>query len=358
MADETIYFATNRGEVKNAEGATTGFTEALNPVSPVYLRFGSADVSPPGRGRADWAVKQLHVAPESIPGVTPGAEDHPAVRGSQAVFGALRQALVTAGKAKGGVDLILLLHGYASTFEGALERAAEIKRAYATKRRAVEVAVFCWPSDGALTPLIAYKSDRDDARASAKAVARALLFFFDYLRKLSAEEMCQARLNLVAHSMGNYVLRNAVQAILSEFGGRRLPRAFTNIFLMAADEDDDALADPLKLARLPEMAEAVHVYFSTSDRALTISDLTKGNPDRLGTAGPRTLTSLPQKVTLVDCGGVCSTTPIADANHQYYRKRPEVVADVCAVLDGTRPEAVAGRTWVPARGAFVIAEKA
>jgi len=33
------------------------------------------------------------------------------------------------------------------------------------------------------------------------------------------------------------------------------------------------------------------------------------------------------------------------------------VADVCAVLDGTRPEAIPGRAWVPARGAFVVAAK-
>jgi hypothetical protein len=152
--------------------------------------------------------------------------------------------------------------------------------------------------------------------------------------------MCQARLNLLAHSMGNYVLRNAVQAIISEFGGKRLPRAFTHIFLMAADmaadEDDDALNDTDKLARLPEMAEAVHVYFAANDRALSISDITKGNPDRLGSAGPHTLTNLPQKITLIDCDQVCETT-LLDANHQYYRKRPEVLADICAVLDGTRP---------------------
>ena len=356
MANETIYFATNRDELKNAQGITIGFGDKLNPVSPAYLRFGAAEVAPPTKKNPDWSVQSVQIAPESIPGVTTDDPSAQKLLGSAAVFEALRQRLITAGSAKGGVDLILLLHGYASSFDNALARAAEIKRAYAAKQRAVEVAVFCWPSDGSLTPLIAYKSDRDDARSSAKAVARALLFFFDYLRRLTADQMCQARLNLLAHSMGNYVLRNAVQAIISEFGGKRLPRAFTHIFLMAADEDDDALNDTDKLARLPEMAEAVHVYFAASDRALSISDVTKGNPDRLGSAGPHTLTNLPQKITLIDCDQVCETT-LLDANHQYYRKRPEVLADICAVLDGTRPEAIPGRVWVPARGAFVVAAK-
>lgn len=354
MPDETVYFATNRDEIRNAEGITIGFGDSLNPVSPAYLRFGSADVTPPGRKNADWAVSTVRPAPEVIPGVTTSDADAEKLLGSQAVFEELRQKLLVAGKAKGGVDLILLIHGYASSFHNALERAAEIKRAYATRQRAVEVAVFSWPSDGSLTPLIAYKSDRDDARNSAKAVARALLFFFDYLNKIATADMCNARLHLLAHSMGNYVLRQALQAMLSEFGGRRLPRAFRNIFLCAADEDDDALGDPLKLGRLPEMAEAVQLYFAASDRALTISDTTKGNPDRLGSAGPRTLTGLPQKITLIDCDNVCETTTF-EGNHQYYRKRPEVVADIRAVLDGTRPENVPGRIWVPARGAFVVA---
>jgi len=265
MANETIYFATNRDELKNAQGITIGFGDKLNPVSPAYLRFGAAEVAPPTKKNADWSVQSVQIAPESIPGVTTDDPNGQKLLGSAAVFEALRQRLITAGSAKGGVDLVLLLHGY-------------------------------------------------------------------------------------------YVLRNAVQAIISEFGGKRLPRAFTHIFLMAADEDDDALNDPTKLARLPEMAEAVHVYFAANDRALSISDITKGNPDRLGSAGPHTLTNLPQKITLIDCDQVCETT-LLDANHQYYRKRPEVLADICAVLDGTRPEAIPGRVWVPARGAFVVAAK-
>jgi len=33
------------------------------------------------------------------------------------------------------------------------------------------------------------------------------------------------------------------------------------------------------------------------------------------------------------------------------------VADICAVLDGARPEAIRGRAWLPARGAFVVAAR-
>ncbi|MCW5747854.1 MAG: alpha/beta hydrolase, partial [Alphaproteobacteria bacterium] len=88
--------------------------------------------------------------------------------------------------------------------------------------------------------------------------------------------------------------------------------------------------------------------------ALAISDITKGNPDRLGATGPRTLTSLPHKVTLVDCTLVSDTDSLTDARHQYYRKRAEVLADVRQVLAGKAPEEVSHREWIPARNCFRI----
>ncbi|MFN6954693.1 MAG: alpha/beta hydrolase [Acetobacteraceae bacterium] len=342
----TVHFATNREELPDPE-APTGFGPALNHRSPLWLRYGAAEMAPQKKGNA-FGIRELRVAPENIPGVTDGGGAERKL-GSTAVFDGLRERLV-AGKA----DLVLLLHGYACDFATALSNAAELKTKWGTKARPIETAVFSWPADGKIVPWIAYASDRDDARSSAKAVARALLRFLAYLREIDRNEWCNANIHLVAHSMGNYVLRNAVQAMISDLGGRPLPRVFKTIFLMAADEDNDALEDPKKLARLPELGESVQVYFARNDRALTISDVTKGNPDRLGSTGPRTLTSLPQKVTLVDCAEVSDTSPISDARHQYYRKRAEVLADIRAVLAGTAPEDVPGREWIAARSCFRI----
>lgn len=348
MPVTTVHFATNREETRDGE-AITGFGRALNPISPLWLRYGAADMASAGRRKpAEFALQDLRVAPESIPGVTPGSEQP--LLGSALVFEGLRQRLV-----ENKADLVLMLHGFACTFENALANAAEIKTGWGTARQPLETAIFSWPADGEVTPFIKYASDRDDARSSAKAVARALLRFVEYVRALPPEEWCGRQVHLVAHSMGNYMLRNALQAMLSDFGHRALPRVFKNIFLMAADEDDDAFECDPKLKRLPELAEAVHVYFARNDRALTVSDLTKGNPDRLGSTGPRTLTALPHKVVLVDCQRVSSTT-LTDAGHQYYRKRAEVIADIRQVLAGKAPEEVSGRDWIPSRRCFQIRE--
>jgi esterase/lipase superfamily enzyme len=357
MAATRVYFATNREEVMAGE-VVTGFGPALNPKSPLWLRYGAVGMEKARKGNA-YRIADLFVAPENIPN-TPGAADEVVLRGSDAVYEGLRRQLVAQ---KGRADVVLMLHGYACEFENSMSNAAEIKEALSTAAKPLEVAMFSWPADGAIVPFISYASDRDDARSSAKAIARALQRFLAYLAELERrvragemkpEELCRANIHLIAHSMGNYALRNALQALISDYGGRTMPRVFKTIFLMAADEDNDAFEHDTKLARLPELAEQVCVYFARNDGALVISDVSKGNPDRLGATGPRTLTSLPQKVTLIDCTDVSVTRPLTDANHQYYRKRAEVQADMRQVIAGLRPEAIANREWVAARNCFRI----
>ncbi|WP_439578610.1 alpha/beta hydrolase [Elioraea sp.] len=347
MATTLVHFATNREELFEGE-EVVGFGPRLNPKSPLWLRYGAAEMAPPKKRSAPFGLAGIRVAPEQIPGVTAEAGGAP-VFGSDAVFEGLRLRLI-----ENDADLLLMLHGYACDFGCALSNAAELKTQWSTKATPLETAIFAWPADGKIVPWLSYASDRDDARSSAKAVARSLHRLMAYLRALPSKDWCRADIHLVAHSMGNYMLRNALQALVSDLGGRPLPRLFKTIFLMAADEDSDAFEDPKKFARLPELAESVQVYFARNDRALMISDLSKGNPDRLGTTGPRTLTALPQKVTLVDCTEVSETSPVSDANHQYYRKRAEVLADVRQVLAGAAPEQVSGREWVPARSCFRI----
>jgi esterase/lipase superfamily enzyme len=133
----------------------------------------------------------------------------------------------------------------------------------------------------------------------------------------------------------------------------RLPRIFANVFLMAADEDDDALNLDHKLAPLDRLAAAVHVYYARTDRALCISDLTKGNPDRLGSAGPRDRGRLGDRIVCVDCSDV-AWTGMGDADHQYWRARHEVIQDARSVLAGLAADAVPGRRWSPSDRSYRI----
>jgi esterase/lipase superfamily enzyme len=342
----TVYYATNRNETGTA--AKPSFGPKFHAKGPQYLRFGSAEVEPPTKPGGDYKVKSVYLAPESIPTDT-SKKGTKTVLGSREIFDDLRKTM-KAQKA----DLILLIHGFSCDFTTVLGRGAQLKHEYAVPGRPIEVAVFSWPADGEMVPWISYYQDRDDAKASGAAIARAFLKLLDYFRDIKPDQYCWQHLHLVAHSMGNYALRHALQNVISQYAGKTLPRVFQNIFLMAADEDNDALELDFKMARLPELGEAVHVYYSATDEALSISDRTKGNPDRLGSTGPRTLTNLPHKITLVDCRNVDGTGSISDSNHQYYRKRPEVIADIRQVLAGVPPDKVVNREYVPDKRSYRI----
>jgi len=167
--------------------------------------------------------------------------------------------------------------------------------------------------------------------------------------------------------MGNYVLRNALQALM------RLPDAaaaisgdvrtmcslgadapdpsvlrqtFDKIVLAAADEDADAFDDPTKLKYLPRLGQSVTVYHSGKDWVLnTLSAVTKFNGPRLGSDGPDNMGSISDKVSAVDVSDVISFEEEPE-NHQYYRVFPSVRDDIVAVLKGTPQSQVPNRTPV------------
>ena len=177
-------------------------------------------------------------------GATPAEEieDRTQIKEEESLFGSkLTFEQVRKKMVKHRRDTVIFIHGYNVSFKEALTAAAKLKRNFRshTDGRGINVFLFTWPSDGSMTPFLAYASDRKDALASGPAFARGFLKLADFLRGATPAEECRERIHLVAHSMGNYVLRHAVQEIVSHSPGRP-PRAFDQIFLLAADEDDDA----------------------------------------------------------------------------------------------------------------------
>ena len=334
-----VFFATNRDPVSKKDGH---FGERFHPDGPMFFRVGSASLDKVSNDADDgYRVRSVKVFDEKL-----GAEGQEVKRllGSSKLFSDLRRDMMKDKK-----DVVVLLHGFANTFESSLQRAAQIKQAYLIDppdggpSYEPHVVVFSWPSNGRTTPPWEYHSDRDDAAASGVAMARFMMRLLDFL---SNKGLCEQRIHLVAHSMGNWALRHAVQGIIALFAHAHLPTIFANALLMCADEDEDTFEDVNKLARLTELARSISVYHSRGDKALIISDTTKFNPDRLGSGGPRTFSGLSTRIVAIDCSEV-DFTELSHANHQYYRLRAELHADVRAVLSGRfRPEQVPHRVIV------------
>lgn len=326
-----VFFATNR-DMRGSKDAP-GFGSGFSKKGPSDVRFGWAEVTGPNLDQME-----ITVASERLGG-------RGSKLGSKETFAAVKHKME-----KHSRDTVVFLHGYANSFRSALSHAALLKQTY--DAIPFNMVLFSWPSDGQMIPYASYYSDRDDARASEAAIARTFLKLNEFLTGVSAEEECGQRLHLMAHSMGNYALRNGLQGIRAILGDD-LPRVFDNIFLFAADEDDNAFEHDHKLRLLPRIGRLVNVYHRRDDRALLVSDITKANPDRLGSDGPRLIDNLPRKVIVLNCRGVSSDGK--DRNrHDGHRYSPEVIADINDVLRGIPPEDIAGREFSAGSRAYRI----
>lgn len=389
-----VYFATNRAHEGEDRFRPTGYGKRFSSDGMENLRFGhvsfeaddaevqrllAADKAHTGAGDGEALQdyfsqcvaqsQRIEAYVESIPSGSVSEKAQADVKlGSAAMFDELRQDMAA------GRDMLVFIHGYNVSWAEAVGSAAALEAMLNNPAaggsgplQPLRVVLFTWPSNGQALPFVSYKSDRSDAVASGGAVGRALLKMRDFLhglgreRRLGAVEMarererlaaqglrdseldravaqfeatqlCGQKLHLLAHSMGNYVLQNALDRVWDNSPGSALPRLFDHVFLCAADVDDNVLEPGQPMERLHQLSNRVWVYHNANDRALTVSDYTKGNPDRLGQRGAARPQQLHQKVAQVDCAPLVTGL----TQHSYYANG-RVNRDIRLALQGLDP---------------------
>lgn len=365
-----IFFASNRDVRHETSASGKVFGDRFNADGPQCFRVGEAEVDLKGsdpKDDGDWTVGRTKLYSETLD----DDQDEGAKLGSARLFDEMRKVLKEQDK-----DVIIFLHGFANSFQNSVQRAAALEELYASEEQDVMVFLFSWPSNGRVQPAWNYFSDREDAEASGIAMGRTLMRLVEFLAELRAEDhkvmlearragevpdrdelkQCTRRLHVVAHSMGNWALRSALLKF-AQLNGGKVARVMDCVFLMAADEDNDALEDTMKLKRLEELANRIHVYHASDDVALTISDKTKGMPDRLGSDGPRNLDNVSERVIAIDCEDI-SETKLSHGRHQYYRLRDEALRDIRATLSGTPQTERKGRQIIrPGRSWRLLPDK-
>jgi esterase/lipase superfamily enzyme len=363
MKNYSIYYATNRGHIGDNRWRPQGYGKHFSSDGRENLRFGSLQL------RADEKEVAKHLAANVgklgagdgeklagyFSGLAPGATINafrenlsPSVAdekqdlkkfGSEKFFWELQDDMLKS------TDVLVFIHGYNVSWEHAVGSALALqemlnKPGVGDKTQRTAVVLFTWPSDGSMFPYRAYKSDRSDARDSGFAVGRAVLKLRDYLVRLreaalkKEAKLCEQDIHLLCHSMGNYVLENALHRIIQFTPSPVLPRIFGHIFHCAADVDDTVLEENAPMGRLHELGESITVYYNRDDKALLISDVTKSNPTRLGTSGAARPFKLHNKIHQVDC------TPVASGlvQHSYFLSG-NVNADIRYSIDGVGHEA-------------------
>lgn len=235
-------------------------------------------------------------------------------------------------------NLVFFVHGFNNTPEEMLNRAHNFSVKYK-----VEVIPFCWPANGGglggVKGALSYKSDKRDALASAGALDRCLEKISNYLREFNksfldelkselskreneseaammrlydrmAKRSCPFTVNLVCHSMGNYLFKHLLKS--STYHGNRL--MFDNVVLVAADTNNK---EHRSWVDRINCRNRIYITINEDDKALKISRVKSGE-EQQARLGHYTHDLYSQKAKYVDF------TDIGEVgrSHAYFEGKP------------------------------------
>ena len=343
MAKAILYFATNRRHEGDDRWNPSGYGIEPSEDGTENLRFGRVTLNYDKRealkhlqkdcgfGNGDGQGLADYLHSQSSSGVIKAFEEKldnkkADIRQAKSKFGSTRTYRELRKAMENETDILIFIHGFNVSWWEAVASALSLELMLNHNSdaqhtgRPVKVVLFSWPSDGKTIPWYSYFSDRSDARGSGAAVGRGFLKLRDYLVEVrrdsfqNGENLCSRSIHLLCHSMGNYVLQNALHRTEKFSTGGKPPRIFDQIFLCAPDVADDVFESGEPMRRLPEMCQNATIYHNRGDLAMPVSDFTKGNTDRLGWRGANRPADLDGRVHQVDCSSIVTGL----IEHSYY----------------------------------------
>ncbi|MEL6120419.1 MAG: alpha/beta hydrolase [Pseudomonadota bacterium] len=334
FTDITAYFATNRN--RKSDGT---YGNRFYEGDARLIRAGEAALSK-NAAQGTWNLDEVTTYPERS---RAASEDDRAERewvtlGSSSAFGNMRASGISGETS----DILIYLHGAGNSFESSSETLGQMIDLYSQDGAQLCPFFFTYPANGKSDP-VNYFADRDDASISGPAMARAFGKLVDFLINKRLEERCSQRIHLLAHSLGNFALRKAVEAIFSNTAHRPV-RLFDTVFLAHADDDEDTLNHPGKMRNLTRLTDKIVVYFDGTDKLLRLSDTV--HLDRLGQKGPNPHPGALVngcEIAAVDCELTAFDLAPDRQRHRHFLQSSAVVNDIRAVIHGNPTE---GRTPV------------
>lgn len=223
-------------------------------------------------------------------------------------------------------QLLVYIHGFSNLPEAVFEGASQLQALCdAQKKNELLVLPVVWPCDDDLGVVKDYWDDQKAADASAFSLARVLGHFMTWredAQRNPQDDPCLKRINVLAHSMGNRVLRETLRVWAYYDLPAGVPLLFRNTYLVAADIENESIHKGEAGELISHASRNVVVYFASDDLALRSSKVAnvknKIASRRLGHTGPENMDMTPGNVYAVDCDDV-NTTYDPPIGHSYFR---------------------------------------
>lgn len=217
-------------------------------------------------------------------------------------------------------EAILFIHGYNVGFSDAVRRTAQM--AYDLRFPGAAIC-YTWPSQGGME---SYKVDEAN-------VGWTVIHLEEFLQTL-CEQSGVKRLHLIAHSMGNRALTQALERIALR--NAPLREQIGQVILAAPDVDSGEFRQRYAPA-MRKVAEHVTLYASTHDRALLLSASIHGY-ERAGLSGEH-LRLFPG-IDTVDASPIDTSV----IGHSYYGDNPIMIRDLRSLIGEGLP--AENRRWL------------
>jgi esterase/lipase superfamily enzyme len=210
-------------------------------------------------------------------------------------------------------QLLVFIHGFNVTFVDAVYRTAQIA---ADLDFSGAAALFSWPSVADLSKN-GYIADIDQADYAVEHLPAFL--------NLATTKTGAQMVHIIAHSMGNRLLVNAIQKVKVDAPTIK----FTELMLTAPDIDTDIFVTQIAPSVIGA-ARRTTLYVSSKDEALHWSNRFRPRP-RVGDSS--------SEVVIVD--GI-ETVDVSDVStgfvgHSYYGENKSVLSDIFGVMRGVVP---------------------
>ncbi|MBV8820908.1 MAG: alpha/beta fold hydrolase [Acidobacteriaceae bacterium] len=302
-----VFYATDRkqGNLNDAEQFYIGERNSTG-----QLELGICNVSIPAHHTAgvvespSWIRLEFHLDPEKhVIMYTPRPLDH------DKFYGRLSDRIRHSSRK----EAFVFIHGYNTRFADATKRAAQLAADLGFDGAPI---VYSWPSRGT------FGGYWNDQGANAWTVPHLRAFLEEVAKQSGAE-----RVHLIAHSMGNRALTQALNNITLNDSADARPH-FNHIVLAAPDVRVTVMKS-LAQAMVP-LGQKITLYGSQNDDALLIAKILDG----VARAGQNVRDLVIPGIEAVDASAVRTDF----IGHGYLVQSPSIIADLKQLLSDAPPQ--------------------
>lgn len=258
----------------------------------------------------------------------------------------------------------IFVHGFDTNWLSAVQRyGAIVNKLFTDPKLPTDAGslgvcvLFTWPSKGSVA---GYLPDRSEARQSGDDFANVLGSLYDWMsmKQIHAANApangCKAQTSVIAHSMGNYVVENAMNVVWTRKNRPLLVSLINQLVMVAADVDNDLFraGDTVEHGDgegIANLCYRITAMYSGKDSVLGASaGLKHFGKRRLGRSGLDRTCPIPDNVWDIDCSNLFGSNVSGLEVHSAYFNQQNCFDLMRQLLRGIDRSVLVGSGGAPA----------